>query len=134
MMRGLVVFAAAASAVLGAPVPSAMAAPEDGGQCTFVVSTPQAAALPGPGGATGVTATITWKPCTGLAAPAYSEVCVARLGTNGKCNKRLGWDSPLAIFPTPNPAGAFTATARGCYWTPSEVSLVCDTAEQSATI
>ena len=133
-MRSLTVFAVAASAALFAPDQSAMAAPDDGGQCTFVVSAPQATALPGPGGATGVTATITWKSCTGLATPAYSEVCVTRPGSNGKCNKRIGWDSPLAVFPTPNPVGPFTATARACYRTPSSATVVCDTAEQSATV
>jgi hypothetical protein len=134
MTRVLVVFAVAASAVLCSPVPSAIAAPDEGGQCTFVMSAPQAVALPGPGGAKGVTATITWKSCTGLASPAYSEVCVSSPTSNGHCSKRIGWDAPQAIFPTPNPAGPFTAQARGCYRTPSEASLVCDTATQSATL
>ena len=98
------------------------------------MSAPQAVALPGPGGAKGVTATITWKSCTGLASPAYSEVCVSSPTSNGRCSKRIGWDSPQAIFPTPNPAGPFTAQARGCYRTPSEASLVCDTQDQSATL
>lgn len=134
MMRGLVVFAVAGSAAFAAPAPWATATPDDGDRCTFVVSAPQAAALPGPGGAKGVTATVTWKSCTGLATPAYSSVCVANPASNGHCNKRIGWDSPTAIFPTQNPTGPFTAQARGCYRTPSQATLVCDAQEQSVTL
>ncbi len=134
MMRSLVALSVAAAAMLAALPPSATAAPDGGDRCTFVLSAPQATALPGPGGAKGVTATLTWTSCTGLASPAYSSVCVANPPSNGHCNKRIGWDSPLAVFPTQNPTGPFTAQARGCYRTPSQAETVCETQEQSATL
>jgi hypothetical protein len=134
MMRSLAVISGAVVAMLISSVPYATAAPDDGGQCTFVVSTPQSAALPGPGGAEGVTATLTWTSCTGLATPAYAEVCISTPTSNGRCTKRVGWDSPQAIIPTQNSKGAFTAHARGCYRTPSSVIVVCDTADQSVTL
>ena len=73
-------------------------------------------------GAKGVTATITWTACT---------VGHAR---SLHCNKRIGWDSPTAIYPTQNPAGPFTAQATGCLSGPARPSLVCDTDELNSTL
>lgn len=133
--RGLAA-AVAASSVLAGAAAIAGAAPEDGANetCTFVVSTPQSAVLPGPGNATGVTATLTWKSCVGRAFPSYSILCVNSATKNGQCTKRVGWDTPFAIFPTQHPTGPFTAQATGCYKTPSLPELVCETRQQSVTL
>ena len=127
-----VLFAAVLS--LATTSPAVAGADDEPSQCSFVVSAPQAAVLPGPGNATGVTATLTWQKCTGSAVPISGTVCISNPASNGRCYSLPGWDQTLGIFPTQHPTGPFTVQARGCYRTERASTLVCDTTEQTATL
>lgn len=134
MIRPIAVLAMTGLVLAAAPLAGAEPADGSGDKCTFTISAPAAVNLPGPGNATGVSATFTWTSCTGLAFPANSAACVSSPASNGKCAKGWGWSPATAIFPTQHPGGQYRATGTACYRAPWSPTTVCETATASSTI
>jgi hypothetical protein len=126
-------------AALGAlSLPAASADPDsradtndNPGSCQYALTAPQRTEVPG--GAAGVTATLTPGACTGQ--PVITTVCLTRPGGQSECAKTYAFDTATITIVAAPAQGTFSATGKGCWQPRLNADFVCETpAPMTATL
>lgn len=90
--------------------------------CAFTLSSPVSTEVPG--GAGGVTATLSPGACTGQ--PVVLMVCLTTASGRSECGKSYAFDAARVVM-VASPKGVFTATGRGCWHPGLDADQRCET-------
>lgn len=101
--------------------------------CSFELSAPHAATLPG--GAIGVVATLKPTACSGRAQPTKSTVCIASASDPTICSTKWAWMVAQAFTGSSEQKVKFTVTGTGCSTAgdPADSGADADTGVQKST-